>query len=311
MTFEQLIVKYLYQHKQISLQGFGTITLMSNVPDSEMIHKNRQILIEGITFDYNMKAQTDEAFVLFYSQQLGKIKPLAISDIESHLQLAKQLMNIGKPYEVDGLGIFAMQKDGNVVLHPGNYAITVADNNSPHNRLRERTEQQEKTEAETSGGIGGGLRKGLLVVGILLALGVAGWFIWTKFINVTPENGSAVSTTATDSLQQLTDSLVPATDSLTLQDTAAASRDSLSKVVALPAADTIKWRAYFRTFQGKERVNTMQQLYKKYNPVIETTDSVVFRVYVMLSSPLADTAAKTDSLRKVFFRPVTLEKVNP
>ena len=150
MTFEQLLVKYLYQHKKVSLQGFGTVTLNSNIPDAELIHKNRQIPIEGAVFEPNIKAHTDENFVIFFSQQRGKIRPLAESDIESHLQLAKQLMNIGKPYEVEGLGIFAMQKDGSVILQPGQYAVTFADNAGQPTRLRERTEQQEKTEREGS-----------------------------------------------------------------------------------------------------------------------------------------------------------------
>lgn len=296
MTFEQLLVKYLYQHKQVSLQGFGTVTLKSSVPDPEMIHKNRQIPIEGISFDYNMKALTDEPFVLFYSQQRGKIKPLAISDIESHLQLAKQLMNIGKPYEVDGLGIFAMDKNSNVVLHPGNYAI-IADNAQQPGRLKERTEQQEKNEAEASGsGLSTNVRKGLLVAGILLLLVVAGWFIWSKFVSTTPEAGGAGSTV--DSLQQQ-NTVTPTQDTL-VQQTAPAT----------VAADTTQWRAYFRTFAGKEKLNTMLRLYEKYHPLVETTDSTDFKLYVIIKSPVADTASKVDSLSKVFLRPVNLEKIN-
>jgi hypothetical protein len=295
VTFEQLLVKYLYQHKQLSLQGYGTVTLKSSVPDAEMIHKNRQIPIEGISFDYNMKALTDEEFVLFYSQQRGKIKPLAVSDIESHLQLAKQLMNIGKPYEIEGLGIFAMQNNGNVVLHPGNYTVLSTDT-SPHpGRLKERTEHQEKTEADASGsGLGAGVRKGLLVVGILLALGAAGWFIWSKFVSDKQDNSV----------------VVPTVDSLQQQNAVTPVQDSIAQQPVQPVVtDTTKWRAYFRSFTGKERINTMLRLYEKHNPLLETTDSTLFKLYVVVNSPLADTASKIDSLSKVFLRPVTLEKI--
>ena len=293
MTFEQLLVKYLYQHKKVSLQGFGTVTLNSNVPDIELIHKNRQIPIEGVIFDPNIKATTDENFVLFFSQQRGKIRPLAESDIESHLQLAKQLMNIGKPYEVEGLGIFAMQKDGSVVLQPGQYAVTFADNAGPA-RLKERTEQQEKTEAEASGSaIGSGARKVLIAAAILLGVLVIGWFIWSKMVNKPSEN---------------TASGVPASDT-------AQSVKLLQDSLATPPVSTEPlpvWRAYFRSFTGKEHLPNMVRLYQKYDSVkIETADSTTFRMYVVFQSLVADTAFKADSLNKLFLRPISLEKQSP
>lgn len=294
VTFEQLLVKYLYQHKHVSLQGFGSVTLTATIPDSDLIHKNRQIAVEGASFEYNNKALTDEEFVNFFSQQRGKIKPLAISDIESHLQLAKQLMNIGKPYEVEGLGLFALKKDGTMELIPGNYTIPVADNSFQPGRLRERTEQQEKNEAETaSNGISSGFKKGLLIFAVLIALGMAGWFIWSQFLAVEPE--SAITNPVEDSIQQA-NALAALQDSLMQQ----AQKDSL------------QWRAYFRSFVGKERVNSLLKLYNQNPDVkVETTDSTNFRLYILLESPVSDTAFKIDSLKKIFLRPITLEKVNP
>ncbi|CAN5457971.1 hypothetical protein BH10BAC3_BH10BAC3_29650 [soil metagenome] len=294
MTFEQLLVKYIYQHKQVSLQGFGTVSLSSNIPDIELVNKNRQIPIEGAAFVPNIKGHTDENFVLFFAQQRGKIKPLAASDIESHLQLAKQLMNIGKPYEIEGLGIFAMQKDGSVVLQPGHYAVPFADNAGQPARLKERTEQQEKTEAEASGsGLGVAARNTLIAVAVILALGVAGWFVWSKMVNdKAPEtNTSSVVADTTQTVTALKDSLV----------------------VQAPLTDGIaSWRAYFRTFTGKQRVPALKQLYENYDSVnIETPDSINFRMYIVVKGKIADTTLIVDSLTKVFLRPVTLEKQNP
>ena len=293
MTFEQLLVKYLYQHKQVSLQGFGTVSLSSTIPDIELVNKNRQIPIEGALFVPNIKAQTDEAFVVFFSQQRGKIRPLAESDIESHLQLAKQLMNIGKPYEIEGLGIFAMQKDGSVLLHPGHYAVPFADNAGQPTRLKERTEQQEKTEAEASGSaLGAKARKTLLATAVILALLVAGWFIWTKMVNENaPEANTTMSADSTQTVTALQDSLV---------------------VQSAAADSTTLWRAYFRSFTGKQRIPVLQQLYVKYDSVnIETPDSINFRMYVVVKGNTTDTTLIVDSLTKLFARPVTLEKQNP
>jgi hypothetical protein len=295
VTFEQLLVKYLYQNKSVSLQGFGTITLNSNVPDLDVISKNRQIPIEGVSFISSTKSQTDEEFVKFFSQQKGKIKPLAESDIESHLQLARQLMNIGKPYEVEGLGIFAMNKDGGMVLQSGHYSLPSTEAAVQPARLRERTEQQERQDAEeATSAMSSGARKVLIGSGVVLLLLVIGWFIWSK---MNPETPAPV--------QQTTNTGVAS-------DTLGTVQDSVSTVTALQQpGDTIPvWKAYFRTFNGKERIEAMQRLYSKYDSAVqvETADSTSFRMFVLVKKPTADTALLIDSLSKVFLRSITLEK---
>ena len=67
MTFEELLVKYIYQNKRVSLEGFGIVTLTGAVPDAETIHKNRHIPVEGVSFEHNLKAITDENFVTFFA----------------------------------------------------------------------------------------------------------------------------------------------------------------------------------------------------------------------------------------------------
>jgi hypothetical protein len=298
VTFEQLLVKYLYQNKSVSLQGFGTITLNSNVPDLDVISKNRQIPIEGASFVSSTKAQTDEEFVKFFSQQKGKIKPLAESDIESHLQLARQLMNIGKPYEVEGLGIFAMNKDGGMVLQTGHYSLPSTEAAVQPARLRERTEQQERQDAEeATSAMSSGARKALIGSGIVLLLLVIGWFIWSKMAGETAPPVQPVTNTGVAS------------------DTLGTVQDSVSTVISIQHPDdTIPvWKAYFRTFNGKERIEAMQRLYSRYDSAVqvETADSSSFRMYVLVKKPTADTALLLDSLSKVFQRSITLERQTP
>lgn len=300
MNFEQLLVKYLYQNKQVSLQGFGTITFSSTVPDAEMISKNKHIPIEGVSFTYNSKALTDTEFVQFFSQQKGKIRPLAESDIESHLQLARQLMNIGKPYEVEGLGMFAMKQDGSMILHVGHYTVPATDPASQPGRLRERTEQEVKEDAEeASGGMSSGAKKGLIAVGIIIVLAAGGWFAWSKMQNQAP----APVQTAVDSSVVLADTLNKLADTV----------PAPASPVAAAVDTTPVWKACFRTFSGKDRLDAMKDLYKKYDSTfqIETPDSNTFRMFVLVKKPTADTTLLKDSLGKVFMRPVTIERQNP
>jgi type II secretory pathway pseudopilin PulG len=268
------------------------------VPDIEMISKNRHIPIEGVNFICNSKAQTDPEFVVFFSQNKGKIRPLAESDIESHLQLARQLMNIGKPYEVEGLGMFAMKQDGTMVLHVGHYSIPAVDPASQPGRLRERTEQEQKEESEQSeNSMGRGAKKALIIAGVLLLLLVAGWYFWStrQPSESTAQQQIADSTARADSLARLADT-VPA--------------PSLPSTAILPADTTPAWKVIFRTFSGKDRVDAMKELYMKYDSTlqVETADSSTFRMFVLVKKPAADTTALKDSLAKVFSRTVTLER---
>lgn len=296
MTFEELLVKYIYQNKKVSLEGFGTVTLSGAVPDTEMIHKNRHIPVDGVSFEHNLKALTDENFVTFFAQQKGKIKPLAMSDIESHLQLARQLMNIGNPYQVDGLGSFEKQNNGSVLLLPGHYIVPFGDNMALPGRMKERAEappekRRSEEPASGSGGLSNDAKKILILVATVLIVVIAGWFIWSKFMGPT---GSSIPA-------------VPTTD--TLKPIGAADTPAAVQPTAAPAVP--KWKAYFRQITEKQDALNKFRVYAGNKTVMmETTDSVTFKLYVLLDSPVADTARKKDSLSKFFARPVRLEPAN-
>lgn len=298
MTFEELLVKYIYQHKKVSLEGFGTVTLSAAVPDTEMIHKNRHIAVEGISFEHNLKAVTDENFVVFFAQQKGKIKPLAMSDIESHLQLARQLMNIGNPYQVDGLGSFEKQNNGSVLLLPGHYIVPFGDNMALPGRMKERAEappEKRRSEEPASGssGLSNDAKKILILVATVLIVLIAGWFIWSKFAgNQTGSNIPAIP--SADSVRPIGSADTPATS---LQPSATA---------VVP-----QWKAYFRQITEKQDALAKFKAYSANKTVMmETADSVTFRLYVLIESPVSDTTKKIDSLKGIFVRPIKLERAN-
>ena len=103
MKIEHLIVQHLYNSKQVSLEDIGTFTLSPNVilnPED----KDATLPENAITFEYQPKAQRDEALVNFIVQHSRKIKPLATSDLESYSILGREYLNIGKPFIIEGLG---------------------------------------------------------------------------------------------------------------------------------------------------------------------------------------------------------------
>lgn len=314
MTFEALLVKYLYQHKQVSLQGFGTVTLGGAIPDADIVQKNRFIPVDGLSFIHNFKANTDEAFTAFYSEQRGKIRPLAISDIESHLQLARQLMNIGKAYELPGLGIFEKQSDGSVILHPGYYAIPVDDHQPYPSKLKERAEVVEKKRVDPAQVIktrlseaaveedtdsAGGIKKWIWGIGLVLLVAAGAWYIYTQFFG--PKASS--------------EQINVQADSAALQISSTDSAAALTPVPSLPTTldsnSVYQWKAYFRTIDDKAQALAKLKMYKTTKSVVymDTKDSLRFNFYVVFDSRLTDTARKADSVSKFFAREVVLEKL--
>src|SRR5262249_31434083 len=58
----------------------------------------------------------------FIAVKTGKMKSLALSDLESYLELAKQFLNIGKPFTFEGIGNLMRIKPGEFEFSPGTIA---------------------------------------------------------------------------------------------------------------------------------------------------------------------------------------------
>ena len=105
MKIEQLIAEYLYQEKKVTLTEIGTFTLNVDIktPANEDSHITPP---DGsITFQFNAHAPVDENLIRFIINKTGKIRPLALSDLDSFLILGKQFLNLGKPFNLKNIGM--------------------------------------------------------------------------------------------------------------------------------------------------------------------------------------------------------------
>lgn len=306
MTFEQILVKYLYQTKKVTLLGMGTITLESEVPDNDFINKNKQTRIEKLSLDFNAKAGHDEGFIAFYCTERGKISSLAKSDIDSSLQLVRQMLNIGKSYEIEGLGSIEKQNNGTLVLHAGYFAVPYADNFPKPGRLKEREvvpQNWHKTDAQLPS-ISPVTKRILVGVGIGI-LALAGlWFAWSRF-----QNSKAATTEAEVTL---VDTVVNNGRVASIDTVLAPSPDtsSTTPVTALDSNVVYAWKAYIRTYSsGAAAIKGFTFFSKTKNPaIIDSTQPNVYKLYVLLSSSVADTTYKLDSMRKWYASKVVLVK---
>ena len=97
MKFSPLFSQYLVSNKQLQLAGIGTFDLDN---------------AGTINFHHDTSVREDANLVGFIAEQTGKMKSLIASDLDSHLELARQFLNIGKPYLFEGIGTLTKNKAG-------------------------------------------------------------------------------------------------------------------------------------------------------------------------------------------------------
>jgi len=122
MKIEQLVVQYLYKHKQVSIQDIGQFSIGTNVIIPTEGDKDYSLPEGAIHFEFDKNAPADEGLIDFIKEQSGKIRSLAASDLESYSILTRQFLNIGKPLYIEALAnhyilrVWAHFKKRNTVL---------------------------------------------------------------------------------------------------------------------------------------------------------------------------------------------------
>ena len=222
MTFEQTLLLYLYQHKRLSLNLFGTIEMAGAIPDPDILRKEKHLPVEGLIFTFDPNIKTDPDFIKFYASEKGRIMPLAESDIELQLHMAKQIVNIGNPFDIPGVGKIVKQDNGILAMQPGIYMPPPASGSGRPAPLRERAQgaalPKNPASDEPSPRSSGKTMKLALMVITLLALGTVA--VWAIFQFVIPMLQPQKGETAIDTVVADTTPAVmvppPSTDTLTL-----------------------------------------------------------------------------------------------
>ena len=84
-----------------------------------MTDKNSHELLQHIRFSQKNILKPDEEFIEFIRTHTGKIRPLAESDLESFISDGKILLNIGKPFHLEGIGTLQKSRAGTYEFYPG------------------------------------------------------------------------------------------------------------------------------------------------------------------------------------------------
>jgi uncharacterized protein YpmS len=293
-----LISHYLQQSKSLNLEGYGRFFVDNNLAFED--NNEKVISSTPIQYEYNPNAKTDEAFITFIVKETGKIKPLAIADLDTFLSLGKQLLNISKPLVIDGLGTLNKATAGNYEFIGGIFEPPkINTDNDRDRRIRESKEpQRQKAVSFERDYVGekkpqkGMAKKVLGALTLLVLLGGAGYAIYTFLIAKDENNISTVKK------EKVTAKIV---DTTTQKKELVAV---LPKTVLPDSLGRIEYKVVVNVLDkiaATSRVAKLQSF--KYNPIMYSSDSVNYKVAFVVKSFPQDSVRIKDSIQRNFITP--------
>ncbi len=279
MKIEQFIVQFLYTSKKVTLQGIGTFTLDPSVLLPMPNDKEKDIVLpeNAFQFTFNPKATEDTELVNHIVQHTGKMFPLASSDLDSYVTLAKQFLNIGKPLVIEGVGTIQKTQQGDYQFIAGHF-ITPKIDDFPK-QLREK--RDESISFESTNKVNNNKRNmQFTIIAILLLL--VGFAIYYLMQNSNSDNQSIMTEKSA-----LADSLKP---------------KSVDTAKVANSKDSFTFKIIIKKYPSAEVAESIYNKLTSYGHqlMIIKVDSSNYELAMPFKTPLSDTLRAIDSL-KIFF----------
>jgi hypothetical protein len=307
LKLPSLLTQFLYKYKKLSLPGIGVFVLDPSAVIPDEHNKDVHIPAHGIEFKRSSSHDVDDELIEYIKAHTGKMKSLAVADLESYLTLGTELLNIGKPFYLDGIGTLTKNKEGKFEFSPGEYSVVKTEDGDgeKQDRHHKRKPLLEETSYEHGQGTSNA-RKILVAVSIVAGVSVIAWggyIMYRKSANTA--SNQAVTSISADSLAAKTDSSAKNS----LHGDSSTGQPSLSSSYT-GGKDSILYKFVILRTHDKTRA------LKRYNQLLsydlkvrmETLDSSFFKVYFSFPAASRDTVHVKDSLLRVYAHPVTIEK---
>ena len=290
LKLSPILAEYLYTHKELYLAGIGKFSMESLPAADDAVEKNTKETVQApITFLHDTSVKEDASLVEFISQQTGKMKSLAASDLDSHLELAKQFLNIGKPFFIEGIGTLTKNKSEKFDFTPGNLFNEKATDQNFQDAEKTMTTEESFTDyeemltprqRETPFA-----KKLVLFLATVVGIGLAVWggfLIFKNMAKTEAPTSKALPVQITD-----TSSLVQIDSSANLDKNIPLAENEYRFVIE----EADKLRALARFGDLKKWGIDVQ---------METKDSIIFKLFFKLSASAADTSRIKDSLNLLY-----------
>lgn len=293
-----LLAQFLYTHKRLDLPGMGSFLLdESYTAETETGRHQKNVPAGSISFENNARVGVSPELIQYISSQTGKIKALAAADLDSHLELAQQFMNIGKPFLFEGIGTVVKIRSGEFEFTPGAMHDIIKDQpvKESHNTVAQEEAptdyksvfypQKPKTK----------WKKPVAVILLIAGLVFAIWGGYTVYKRTTGKKDQP--STSKNEVE-----LIPEKDSTRV-------KNDTASTVAYPIiaqAGTFKFvlesSPTERAFARFSKLKTFQ-----WDVQMETKDSLIYTIFMLLPASAADTTRLIDSLSMLTGRKVWVE----
>jgi hypothetical protein len=293
LKLSPLLFQYLSANKQLNLSGIGRFSLSDIAFISD--DQNKQLrgpAIGNVSFEQDSTIKEDLNLVSFIAEQSGKMKSLASADLDSFLEQARQFLNIGKPFLLDGIGTLNKNKFGQLEFTQTNTSIekeATTEGKDVTSTTEESFTNYEEMFSPKKPKMPASRK---LVTWLMAAAGISlavfgGYIVYNR---TKPKDKPVVETKAvTASIANSDTALQQKKDSIPQIKTGPV--DSLSGTYRFVVEKAAKQRAIFRYNFLKSNFIDIK---------MDTKDSILFKLYFLLPSSPADTAHKRDSLQRLY-----------
>jgi len=328
MKIEQLIVQYLYKEKKVTLEGIGSFYLSPEITVSSS-EEPIPLPENAIQFERDSKAQADEGLIKFIIQKTRKIKPLAVSDLESFSILGKQFLNLGKPFVIRELGSLLKNQNNEYEFTQATTVLTAQDAPVATTTPTKETAKPPKQEnIDFSAPTPVASKKKIIIpIAVIFFIVASMIFLFVKFGSknnkdiveekIPPAETTAVVKNTTPPAPPppaIVDSLPVAKDTASVAQTPAVAvvKDTPKvqppKPVSLPV---VTYKVVVREYADKESADKGMIALSRFefgkNLIMYAKDTNSYKLAVQVKSTFKDTLRIKDSLRNLFGKKTSID----
>lgn len=302
-----LLVEYLYKNRKMALPGLGIFTLDKSVVLPEENDSTQLSMPNAVQFQNANIAAADKELISFICENTGKIKPLAISDLDSYLNLGTEMLNIGKPFHLEGIGTITKNKSGKFDFAPGEYTVIKENTHRPDHGKKKLYASGKKQLNTVSSIQNRNVLKVVALIAALVIVGLGGWMMYKK--NNPGASGNNPDTGSVAQMHQPSANDSLAADSSARHDSSKNSaKDSIHPSTVIGQPSTYKF-IILSTYNKTHALKRYKQLIGfDLKAHLYQKDSTFFKVYFQFPALAKDTIQIKDSLRKQYAHDVTIEQ---
>lgn len=312
MKISRLLADYLVQYKSLKLQGIGILTFDETISRTPEQEKEGIIFApESLQFKEDRKLKEDHELIGFISKETGKILPLAAADLDSYLELGKQLINISKPFVLESIGVLQKNGQNKLEFNQGDsYTAPTDQIHKKGNRVTDEEVHFDDNYLKPAKKVSNNYNFLAIASLILLGLALIGWvaiYLYNK------SNLTETDTVYTTKSSPLTPEPPPdKTKLLTITDTVS-TLVALKDTLSVPTNSIVK--NVSGTFNLVLEISGRNRAIKRFADLKEwghkvemtTKDSLKYKIFFPVNAPLSDTIRHRDSLSRFFGRKVWIE----